>query len=175
MPVYEFEGKVPKIGAGTYVFASADIIGDVELGENVYVGAGARIRGDYGKIVIGDNTAVEDNVVIHARPEDHTSIGNNVTLGHGSIIHNATIKDWAVIGMGAIVSDWAVVGEWSVVGEGAVVKNRSEVPDGKIAVGVPAKVIAYVTDDYKKQWTEFKEIYSDFAKRRYPESLKIKK
>jgi carbonic anhydrase/acetyltransferase-like protein (isoleucine patch superfamily) len=172
MPVYEFEGKVPRIGEGTYIFESADVIGDVELGSNVYVGAGARIRGDYGKIIIGDNTAVEDNVVIHARPDQSTTIGSNVTLGHSAVIHNAVIKDWAVIGMGAIVSDWAEVGEWAVVGEGALVKNKGEVPDGKIAVGLPAKVIAEVNDDYKKTWTEFKSIYSDFAKRRYPESLK---
>jgi carbonic anhydrase/acetyltransferase-like protein (isoleucine patch superfamily) len=172
MPVYEFEGKVPRIGEGTYIFESADVIGDVELGSNVYVGAGARIRGDYGKIIIGDNTAVEDNVVIHARPDQSTTIGSNVTLGHSAVIHNAVIKDWAVIGMGAIVSDWAEVGEWAVVGEGALVKNKGEVPDGKIAVGLPAKVISEVNDDYKKTWTEFKNIYSDFAKRRYPESLK---
>jgi carbonic anhydrase/acetyltransferase-like protein (isoleucine patch superfamily) len=175
MSIYEFEGKTPKIGEGTYIFTSADVIGDVELGQNVYVGAGARIRGDYGKIVIGDNTAVEDNVVIHARPEQQTVIGKSVTLGHGAVIHNATIKDWAVIGMGAIVSDWAEVGEWSVVGEGALVKNKGVVPDGKIAVGLPAKVIAEVNDEYKKTWTEFKEIYSEFAKRRYPEALKLLK
>ncbi|UCH88380.1 MAG: gamma carbonic anhydrase family protein [Thermoplasmata archaeon] len=172
MPVYEFEGKSPKIGEGTYIFDSADVIGEVDLGKNVYVGAGARIRGDYGKIVIGDNSAIEDNVVIHARPDQHTEIGANVTIGHGAVIHNATIKDWAVIGMGAIVSDWATVGEWAVVGEGALVKNRGEVPAGKIAVGLPAKVIADVSEDYKKQWTEFKGIYSDFAKDRYPKSLK---
>lgn len=171
MALYEFEGKKPRIGNGTYVFESADVIGNVEIGEGVYIGAGARIRGDYGKISIGDGSAVEDNVVIHARPDQQTEIGKNVTLGHGAVIHNATIKDWAVIGMGAIVSDWAVVGEWSVVGEGAVVKNKDEIPSGKIAVGVPAKVIAEVNDDYKKTWTEFKGIYSEFARKRYPESM----
>jgi carbonic anhydrase/acetyltransferase-like protein (isoleucine patch superfamily) len=134
--------------------------------------AGARIRGDYGRIEIGDHTAVEDNVVIHARPGEQTTIGDWVTLGHACIVHNATIRAWAIIGMGAIVSDWAEVGEWSVVGEGTVVRQRQEVPDGRIAVGTPARVLdKAVAEDFKAQWKGFKELYVDLA-RRYPAGLK---
>ena len=133
MSIYEFENKKPNIGKNTFIYKSADIIGDVIIGKNCYIGPGARIRGDYGSIRIGDNTAVEENVVIHARPDDVTIIGNNVTIGHASIIHNATINDWAVIGMGSIVSDWAVIGKWAVVAEGAVVKNKQKIPDKAIA------------------------------------------
>ena len=170
--MYGFENKKPIIGKGSYVFDSADVIGDVVLGENCYVGPGARIRGDYGAIRIGDNSAVEENVVIHARPDDMTDIGNHVTIGHGSIIHNATIRDWAVIGMGAIVSDWSIIGNWAVIAEGAVVKNKQQIPDRMIAVGVPAKVISEISLEYEKQWTEFKKIYNDLAEKRYPNSLK---
>ena len=102
MAIYEFEGKRPVIGKGTYVMETASIIGDVTIGEDCYIGAGAVIRGDYGTIKIGNGTAVEDNCVLHARPDDVLSIGNEVTLGHGAIIHNCTIADFAVIGMGAI-------------------------------------------------------------------------
>jgi carbonic anhydrase/acetyltransferase-like protein (isoleucine patch superfamily) len=173
MSIYEFEKKKPRIGKGTFIFPSADVIGDVTIGENCYIGPGARIRGDYGSIRIGNDTAVEENVVIHARPNEKTIIGNSVTIGHAAIIHNATIHDWAIIGMGAIVSDYAEIGEWAVVAEGAVVKNKEKIPDKAIAVGIPAKVVAEITSDYKKQWTEYKNIYSDLARTRLPNSLKV--
>jgi phenylacetic acid degradation protein len=172
MSLYEFEKKKPNIGKGTFIFDSADIIGDVIIGEKCYIGPGARIRGDYGSIRIGSDTAIEENVVIHARPDDITIIGNKVTIGHASIIHNAFIHDWAVIGMGAIVSDWADIGEWAVVAEGAVVKNKQKIPKKAIAVGIPAKVVSEITDDYQKQWTKYKQIYSDLAAIRFPNSLK---
>jgi carbonic anhydrase/acetyltransferase-like protein (isoleucine patch superfamily) len=172
MSIYEFENKKPTIGKGTFIFKSADIIGDVIIGGNCYIGPGARIRGDYGSIRIGDNTAVEENAVIHARPDDITKIGNYVTIGHGSIVHNATIQNWVVIGMGAIVSDWAEIGEWAVVAEGAVVKNKQKIPNKAIAVGVPAKIVTEVSLEYMEQWTNYKKIYSDLARRRFPDSLK---
>ena len=173
MSIYEFENKKPKIGKGSFIFKSADVIGDVIIGENCYIGPGARIRGDYGSIRIGNNTAIEENVVIHARPDDITKIGNWVTIGHASIIHNAAVHDWAVIGMGAIVSDWAEIGEWTVIAEGTVVKNKQKIPDKAIAVGVPAKVVSEISLDYEKQWTKYKKIYTDLARKKFPDSLKM--
>ena len=172
MTIYGFEDRKPSIGKDAYIFKSADVIGDVVIGENCYIGPGARVRGDYGSIKIGDNTAVEENVVIHARPGDTTNIGNNVTIGHGAIIHNAKVHDWAVIGMGAIVSDWAEIDEWAVVAEGAVVKNKQKIPKKAIAVGIPAKVVSEISKEYEKQWTEYKKIYADIARRRLPKYLK---
>jgi carbonic anhydrase/acetyltransferase-like protein (isoleucine patch superfamily) len=172
MTIYEFEKRKPSIGKGTFIFNSADIIGDVIIGENCYIGPGARIRGDYGSVRIGNNTAVEENVVIHARPDEKTSIGNFVTIGHAAIVHNALIHDWAIIGMGSIVSDWSEIGKWAVVAEGALVKNKQKIPDKAIAVGVPAKVISEISEDYISQWTKYKKIYSDLAKERFPSSLK---
>lgn len=169
--IFEFEGKRPKIGKGSFVFPSATIIGGVTIGENCYIGAGARIRGDYGTIDIGPHSAVEDNCVIHARPGEHTEVGAHVTMGHGCILHNCTIKDWAVIGMGAIVSDYAVVGEWAAIGEGAVVKSKQEIPNGAAAVGIPAKIIGETSENYRKLWGEFKEIYNRLADTRNPNSL----
>ena len=169
--INSFEGRTPQIGSGSYVHPSADVFGDVLIGSDCWIGPGARIRGDYGRIEIGDNTSVEDNCVIHARPGERTVIGRWVTVGHGAIIHNATVHDWALIGMGAIVSDWATVGEWAVVGEGAVVRQRQEIPPGRIAVGTPAKLLDKpVAEDFKAQWRGFKELYVDLA-RRYPAGL----
>ncbi len=165
MAVFELEDRIPKIGEDTYIAESAEVIGGVIIGKNCYIGPGAKIRGDYGTIEIGDFSIIEDNCVLHARPDEKCVIGQHVTIGHGAIIHNASIHDWAMIGMGAIVSDYAVVGEWSVIGEGCVVRNKQEIPDGKVAVGVPAKVIADVKDDYKELWTRYKGLYAELAKR----------
>ena len=171
MGVYQFEDRIPVIGKNTYISPTASVIGKVTLGEECYVAPGAVIKGDYGEIEIGDGTSVQDNVIIHARPDENTMIGRNVTLGHGCIVHNATIRDEAVIGMGATVSDYSIVGEWCIIGEGAVVRARFEIPDGKIAVGIPAKVIGDVRDQHKEELTKFKDIYKDLAKR-YPTGLK---
>lgn len=171
MAVYEFEKRTPVIGETSYVSHSASVIGMVTIGEECYIAPGAVVKGDYGEIRVGNGTSIQDNVIIHARPDEMTVIGNNVTLGHGCIIHNATVKDEAVIGMGAIVSDYATVGKWAIVGEGAVIRARFEVPDGKIAVGVPAKVIGEVQDHHREELTRFKSIYRDLAGR-YPIGLK---
>jgi len=171
MGVYEFEKRIPIIGKNTYVSHTASIIGKVTIGEKCYIAPGASVKGDYGEIKIGNGTSVQDNVIIHARPDEITTIGDNVTLGHGCIIHNATVHNEAVVGMGAIVSDYAVVGQWAIIGEGAVVRARFEVPDGKIAVGVPAKVIGDVQDHHKEELSRFKGIYRDLATR-YPTGLK---
>ncbi len=173
MAIYAFEDRTPRIGAGTYVHPSADVLGDVTVGAGCWIGPGARLRGDYGTIVIGDHTSIEDNCVIHARPGEQTTIGNWVTIGHGAIIHNVQmIHDYAVIGMGSVVSDWAVVGTWAVVAEGAVVRQGQEIPDGAIAVGVPARLLDKLVDDtYKAEWLRFKQIYVDLA-RRYPKGLR---
>jgi phenylacetic acid degradation protein len=172
MPIYEFEGKRPKIHDSAYVFESADIIGDVTLGAGCYVGPGARIRGDYGTIVVGEGTAIEDNCVLHARPGEKLAIGKNVTLGPSCVVHNCTIHDGAVVGMGAVISDYATVGENATVGEGAVVKNKAVVPARAIVVGIPAKQVAEVTDEYVAQWKVFKGVYRELAEKRYPKSLK---
>ncbi len=171
MGVYEFEKRIPIIGKSSYISHTASVIGKVTIGEEWYIAPGAVVKGDYGEIKIGDGVSVQDNVVIHARPNENTMIGDNVTLGHGCIIHNATIRDDAVIGMGAIVSDYAIIGSWAIVGEGAVVRARFEIPNERIAVGVPAKVIGDVKDNHRAELVKFKQIYRDLAKR-YPTGLK---
>ena len=112
---------------------------------------------------------MQENVVIHARDGDRTVVGSNVQLGHGCILHNCTVKDNAVIGLGAILTDFSVVGDWAIVGEGAVV--RGEVPDGAIAVGIPAKVIGQVTEKHKIEWQYYKDKYAELASARYLKGL----
>jgi len=165
MAIYSYKGVKPEIGNDCYIADSAEVIGNVKLGNGCYVGPKAVVRADYGQIVIGDNCAIEELCMIHARPDEVTRIGNNVTLGHACVIHTPKeIGDFSVIGMNSVVSDFAILGEWAVVGEGAVVKNGGEVPLGKIAVGIPAKVIADVSDKYKETWTKYKAKYVELAK-----------
>ncbi len=172
MAVYEFEERIPQIAQSAYIAPSAQVIGDVRIGEGCYIGHGSILRGDYGTIFIGDGSAVEEGVIIHARPGDQTYIGKNVTLGHEAMIHNAHIEDNAVIGMRATISDYSKVGEWVIIGEAGLVKNGQEVPAGKIAVGAPVEIVGDTRDEHKFMWSMGKEIYQDLA-RRYPEGLKL--
>ena len=149
MVLYRFDGKAPSTGKETYVSQSAEVIGNVTIGERCYIGPGAKIRGDYGSIRIGNRTSIEENCVLHARPGETCAIGDMVTVGHGSILHNCTVNDYAVIGMGAIVSDYAVV-------------------------GVPAKIVGAVSEEYRKLWTRYKNLYAELALK-YQKTLEIMK
>ena len=169
--VFEFEGRTPLIAPTAYVDEDAKVVGDVRIGAQCFIGPGARIRGDYGTIVIGEKTSIQENCVLHARINEKCEVGNQVQIGHGALLHNCTIKDYAVIGIGAVVSDYATVGYWSIVGEGGVVTSGQTIPDEKVAVGVPAKVIRDVTDSDKQLWNKYKEAYADLALR-YPKGLK---
>jgi len=171
MAYYEFEGRRPEIGEGTYVCETADIIGTVRIGAGCYIGPGARIKGDYGSIFIGDETSVQENCILHARPGDRCMVGNHCTVGHGAILHNCTIEDEVVVGMGAIVSDWAVIREGAIVAEGAVVRQSDEIPPDKIAAGVPAKVIGDVTKQGRRSQLLARKVYPELA-RRYLKGLK---
>lgn len=171
MALYSFEGNSPKISDKAYVHESAQIIGNVVIEENCFVGAGAVIRGDYGELLIGAGTAVEEGVVIHCPPLCTCRIGKSVTIGHGAVLHGSEIGDSAVIGMGAIVSQRAKIGEWAIVAEGAVVTMGKEIPTHKIAAGNPAKVIGDVQDRHKERWSWGKNIYLDLSQR-YPKGLK---
>ena len=159
MPIYEFENRRPRIDESAWVAPTAIVIGDVRIGAGCYIGHGAILRGDYGTIEIGAGTAVEEGVIIHARPDDRTVIGERVTIGHGAMIHNAVIEREAVLGMRSTTADWAVVGEGAIVGEGALVKNHQKIAPGKIAVGVPARVAGPVKPEHKERWSWAKELY----------------
>ena len=114
MAIFSFDERVPKIGKNCYIAESAEVIGDVTIGDNCYIGPGAILRGDYGTIKIGNGTAVEENAVIHIEPNGLSLIGNQVTIGHGAIIHCNKIDDYAVIGLGAILCFEVEIGEWQL-------------------------------------------------------------
>ena len=161
--LFQINGNKPRVGSGCYIASSAEIIGDVTIGDGCYIGSGAKIIADYGKVKIGSRTAIEENVVIHTRPDQETIIGDEVTVGHSAILHTCTIGDFALIGMGAIVSDYSTIGEWAAVGEGAVVISRTNIPARKVALGVPAKPVKDISEEWQKLWAMYKASNAEVA------------
>jgi carbonic anhydrase/acetyltransferase-like protein (isoleucine patch superfamily) len=170
MAIYRYGDRVPVIGQDSYISDSARVIGDVRVGDGCYVGHGAVLRGDYGSLVLGDGTAVEENAMLHVRPGGTLRLDLRVTIGHGAMVHGAWIKSFAVIGIGAVVGFDAVVGEWSIVAEGCVVPQKAHVPDRSIMAGVPGKVVGPVEERHTAFWTYGKQLYVDLAGE-YPHKL----
>lgn len=165
MALYRFENRTPQIHKSAFVAESALIIGDVRIDQNAYIGHGAILRGDYGTIIIGKGTAIEEGVIVHARPDDKTVFGEYVTVGHGAMIHNATIGNHAVIGMRATISDYSTVGSWTIIGEMTLVKNSQQIPDEVVAVGIPAKIVGQVNEKHKMLWNYGKQLYIEMGQR----------
>ena len=151
-----FKNLRPKIHESCFIAPTADVIGDVTVGENSSIWHRTVLRGDVNKIVVGANTNIQDGSIVHVADDYPTIIGDNVTIGHGAIVHGCTVKDGAFIGMGAIILDGAVIGEGALIGAGALVTEGKEIPPYSLAVGVPAKVV-------KKLSQEFIEMAKDRA------------
>ena len=135
-------GKDPKISPTAWIAPSADVLGDVTLGENVSIWFGAVVRGDVNHIVIGDSTNVQDGTVIHVTQGGHpTIIGQRVTIGHKALLHACTVGDDCLIGMGSILLDGVEIGAGSIVGAGALVTPGKKFPPGSMILGSPAKVV----------------------------------
>lgn len=143
----EVKGKKPKIGENTFIAKSSDIIGDVFIGKDCGIWFGARIRGDYNFIKIGNETNVQDNAVLHGDKESPIEIGSGVTIGHGAIIHGCKIEDECLIGMGAIILNGAKIGKNTIIAAGALVSQNKEIPEGVLVLGVPGKVSRKLTED----------------------------
>ena len=170
--IYEFDGKTPVIDPTAFVSESATLIGDVIVSAECYIAPNVVIRGDLSQIVIGEQTAVEDGVIIHVGRKG-CRIGKRVTLGHGAIIHGSSIADGANIGMGAILSLSSVVGEYAVVAEGAVVKQGQFVEPKTVVGGMPAKVLRTLEEKDILLWEKSKDIYVDLAKQCLNGKLKL--
>ncbi len=169
--LYKFDGKQPKVGEDAYVSDLARVIGDVVIGRNCYIGHGAILRGDYGRIEIGDGSAIEEGVIIHAPPGETNRIGKRVTVGHGAVLHGRLIGDLAVIGMGAILSIWSEIGEGAIVAEGSVVKMKQVAPPRMVVAGNPAKIVREVSAKDEEFWAWGKQLYIDLAKKYLDEGM----
>ena len=143
-----FSGVVPQLHPSSWVHASAVIIGEVSLAEQVSVWPTAVLRGDVGPIVIGACSNIQDGVICHdTTGESATVVGERCTVGHRAILHGCTLEDEVLVGMGAIVMDHARVGAQAVIGAGTVVTPGTVIPPRSLVLGVPGRVVRPVTDD----------------------------
>ena len=140
MAVYALGDKVPVIDPAAYVHPDATVIGDVTIGAGSSVWPGAVLRGDYGAIVVGTRTSVQDGTVVHATADKPTRIGDDCVVGHLAHLEGCTVEDRCLIGSGSVVLHDVVVRSGALVGAGAVVSNGTEVPAYAMALGIPAKM-----------------------------------
>lgn len=140
--IMPLRGKTPQIGEGAFVAPSADLIGDVRIGKGCSIWFHATLRGDVMPIVIGDETNIQDNTVIHGTYKKcGATLGSRVTVGHSVVLHGCTIGDKVLVGMGAIIMDQAVIPSNSIVGAGALVTENATFPEGHLILGRPAKAV----------------------------------
>jgi len=145
--IKSYKGKRPDIHSSAYIEESAQVIGDVSIGENSSVWFNAVVRGDVNYIKIGTNTNIQDSCVLHVTRDTHPLVvGDDVTVGHGVTLHGCNVKNRCLIGMGSIILDGAQIGEDSIVGAGALVKEGMKVEPRTLVVGVPARVARNLTD-----------------------------
>lgn len=156
--IVEWRGTAPRVDEGAFVAENATLVGDVKVGKSSSVWFGAVLRGDIAPIVIGERTSIQDGCLVHVDPDRPTVVGNDVTVGHGAILHSARIGDNALIGMGAIILD-AEIGAGSLVGAGALVPSGKSYPANHLILGSPAKAIRELTPDELAGIQENKDEY----------------
>ena len=162
--VEQYRGVLPRIHSSVFLADGVRIVGDVEVGEASSIWFNAVIRGDVNRIRIGERTNVQDGALLHVSNDSTPlTIGSNVTIGHGAIIHSATVRDCSLIGMGAVVLDNSCVGPYALIAAGAVVLGGAIIPEGVLAAGVPAKVVRPLTLDERESLLHSAQHYVDYA------------
>jgi len=163
--IIPYRGIKPRIDPSVFIAEGAQIIGDVEIGRDSSVWFNTVIRGDVHYIRIGERTNIQDNCVLHVTHDTYPLvIGSDVTVGHGAILHAATIKERCLIGMGAKVLDNATVGPYALVAAGALVLENFEVPEGALVAGVPARFKRMLTEEEREQIVQSAQNYVGYVK-----------
>ena len=161
----QFNGVAPSINENAYVSESVDIIGDVKVEENVSIWFGARLRADMNKIVIGANSNIQENAVVHVDIESPVIIGENVTIGHSAIIHGCNISNNVLVGMGSIILNNAKILKNSIVGAGALVTQCKEFEEGVLILGNPAKAVRKLSEEEIKSIKRSADNYVALSKK----------
>lgn len=164
MSVYSFNGFIPVIKASSFIHPKASVTGNVIIGENVYVGPGAAIRGDWGQIIIEDGCNVQENCTIHMFPGTTTILRKGAHIGHGAIIHGGIIGENCLVGMNSVIMDDVEIGKESIVGALCFVPAKMEIPSRSLVVGNPAKIIKEVSDEMLAWKTKGTALYQKLPK-----------
>ncbi|HXR84529.1 MAG TPA: transferase hexapeptide repeat family protein [Hanamia sp.] len=161
--IYQYKNHIPVIHESSFIHPQSAITGNVIIGKNVYIGPGAALRGDFGKIIIEDGCNVQENCTIHMFPGVTVLLKENAHIGHGAIIHGATIGKNCLIGMNAVIMDNVILEDECIVGALSFVKADQRIPSRSLIVGNPAKIIKEISDEMIAWKSEGTKIYQELA------------
>lgn len=162
--IYQFKNFIPVVHPSSFVHPQATVTGNVIIGKNVYIGPGAALRGDWGGILIEDGCNVQENCTIHMFPGITVVLKENAHIGHGAIIHGATIGRNCLVGMNSVIMDEVVLGDECIVGALSFVRQGEKIPSRSLIAGNPAKLIRTVSDDMIRWKTKGTELYQSLPK-----------
>jgi phenylacetic acid degradation protein len=162
--IYSFKGSIPVIHESSFIHPQAAVTGNVLIGKNCYIGPGAAIRGDWGKIIIEAGCNVQENCTIHMFPGMTVLLKESAHIGHGAIIHGATIGKNCLVGMNSVVMDHVELGDESIVGALTLIKEGEKIPARSLIAGNPGKIIKQVTDEMIAWKTKGTELYQSLPK-----------
>lgn len=167
MAIYEFNGFKPVVHETAFIHPQAAVTGNVIIGKDVYIGPGAAIRGDWGKIIIEDGCNVQENCTIHMFPGTTTILKKGAHIGHGAIIHGGIIGENCLVGMNSVVMDDVIMEEECIVGALTLVPSKMEIPRRSLLVGNPAQIIKQVSDEMIAWKTKGTQLYQTLPKECY--------
>ena len=164
MAIYSFNGFIPVVKPSSFVHPQANVTGNVIIGENVYIGPHATIRGDWGQIIIEDGCNIQESCTVHMFPGTTVTIRKGAHVGHGAIIHGATLGENFLIGMNSVIMDDVIVGDESIVGALCFISANTVIPNRSLVVGNPGKIIKEVSDEMISWKTEGTALYQQLPK-----------
>lgn len=164
MAFYQFKGFIPVVHPSSFVHPLAAVTGNVIIGKNCYIGPGAALRGDWGGIVIEDGCNIQENCIIHMFPGVTVLLKSSAHIGHGAIIHGATIGKNCLVGMNSVIMDNVVLGDECIVGALSFIREDEKIPQRSLVVGNPGKIIKMVTDEMIEWKSKGTRLYQELPK-----------
>ena len=161
---YEFNGIKPVVHPSSFIHPLAAVTGNVVIGKDVYIGPGCALRGDWGKIIISDGCNVQENCTVHMFPGVTVLLMEGAHIGHGAIVHGATIGKNCLVGMNAVIMDEAELGDECIVGALCFIKQGEKIPSRSVVVGNPSKIIRTATDEMIAWKTEGTKLYQQLPR-----------